>query len=236
MKRWIPNQHGAWAFLVTPILYSSLVSGFHPIHLALLIYWIAIFAFNFYFSLAFKTGKVRKWLPQITTYGMGALIAGFLVISAKTNLLLLAPLLALGFFVNLYFVQNADERNLINDVVAILLSALIGYAATRLVDFQITHSYKIGLIILTGYFIGTVLYVKTMIREKGKPSWLWASYLWHCLFFILTAFQSFWLGLIGVLIFVRSILIPRIGLKPKQVGIIEFAFTLFLLVLLVMNG
>lgn len=32
---------------------------------------------------------------------------------------------------------------------------------------------------LCGYFAGTVLYVKTNIREKGSRAYLWASWLWH---------------------------------------------------------
>lgn len=89
--------------------------------------------------------------------------------------------------------------------------------------------------IVFGYLFGTVLYVKTMIRERGRPGWVVASIGWHA---VATAgatvlAASGKVGWAWPLFFaatvVRAALVPAIATRrrvaPLAVGLLEIAFT-----------
>lgn len=47
MKKYIPNQHGAWAMLVLPFLFGVAASQGQPIHIPLFACWLLIYLFSF---------------------------------------------------------------------------------------------------------------------------------------------------------------------------------------------
>lgn len=59
---------------------------------------------------------------------------------------------------------------------------------------------------LTQY--GSVLFVKTMIREYGKRSCLVASWVWHAALAITGFAVNMWLGVVAVVLLTRSVAIP----------------------------
>lgn len=59
---------------------------------------------------------------------------------------------------------------------------------------------------LTQY--GSVLFVKTMIREYGKRSYLVASWVWHAALAITGFAVNMWLGVVAVVLLTRSVAIP----------------------------
>ena len=73
---------------------------------------------------------------------------------------------------------------------------------------------------LTQY--GSVLVVKTMIRERGKRSYVAASWVWHV---ALDAGRSPYLIVMTVLLLARAVALPvvtrRTTLKPVVTGITE---------------
>lgn len=47
MKKYIPNQHGAWAMLVLPFLFGVAASRGQLIHIPLFVCWLLIYLFSF---------------------------------------------------------------------------------------------------------------------------------------------------------------------------------------------
>lgn len=85
---------------------------------------------------------------------------------------------------------------------------------------------------LTQY--GSVLVVKTMIRERGKRSYVAASWVWHVALLLLAAVpsgRSPYLIAMTVLLLARAVALPvvtrRTTLKPVVTGITE-AFASFI--------
>jgi hypothetical protein len=83
-----------------------------------------------------------------------------------------------------------------------------------------------------GYLFGTVLYVKTMIRERGSTRWLAASVAWHVLLVLAAALADVgwaWPGLFAATL-VRAWLMPRLAatrtVRPLAIGLVEIANTL----------
>lgn len=95
---------------------------------------------------------------------------------------------------------------------------------------------------------GSVLFVKTMIRERGKRSYLLASWGWHAALVVLAALTAlqmapaWWLlALVAAVLLIRAVVMPLVArrrrLKPIAAGLVEmgtsllvFAVVLFLLV------
>ncbi len=86
-----------------------------------------------------------------------------------------------------------------------------------------------------GYFFGTVLYVKTIIRERGNRSWVAASVAWHlgCMiaaFVLPGTLPRFLIASFFALTAARAWLVPFFGpLKGRNfTGIGEFGATVAL--------
>lgn len=235
MHKWIPNQHGAWAMLIAPIVAMMLSVGPTLLQLVLLIGWLSAYCFNYFVGLVAKSwrraDRWKKYQDQLIGYGSIALIAGAVLVSAEPKLLFLAPILLLVFVVNIAAIKLGEERNWINDVLGIALSIVIGGVAGFIVSGEISQNNWKILASHAIYFIGTVWYVKTNIREKGKRSWRALSVGWHTLATVYGFLVAPALGCFFVLTTVRSLVVPNLNWKPKQVGMLEILFTISLLII-----
>lgn len=86
---------------------------------------------------------------------------------------------------------------------------------------------------LTQY--GSVLFVKTMIREYGKRSYLVASWVWRAALAITGFAVNMWLGVVAVVLLTRSVAIPlrfrgQRRPKPMIAGIAEAMFLLLVFI------
>ena len=86
---------------------------------------------------------------------------------------------------------------------------------------------------LFAYFFGTVFYVKTMLRDKGRPGTYASSIAYHAAIDVV----AWWLlgivpGVVGLLLAARAVIVPRLrGPVPtRYVGFGEFGATVLVLV------
>jgi hypothetical protein len=81
------------------------------------------------------------------------------------------------------------------------------------------------------YLVGTVLYVKTTIRERGSAGYRWASLAYHLVVPAVAVVAGWGPAVSGVfgLLLLRAALLPGRRLTPLRVGLIEMAGTLLVL-------
>ena len=79
--------------------------------------------------------------------------------------------------------------------------------------------------VLAAYFVGTVLYVKTMIRERDEPAYHWLSMLFHAFAAVAMVPVSGALVLVFAALAVRAGIMLAFRASPKAVGIGEIAAT-----------
>ena len=84
-------------------------------------------------------------------------------------------------------------------------------------------------VLCLAYFLGTVLFVKTMIRERGNPAYRRWSVGYHLLALAPAAWASPWATVLFAWLLVRAMLLPGRRLNPMRVGLIEFANSALLL-------
>ncbi|XCB30388.1 YwiC-like family protein [Arcanobacterium hippocoleae] len=251
---WFPNYHGAWAMITIPILLGTFydgLAGFRWQHFALWIFWWAGYFAFFAGMLCLKT-RFRRGKKPLIIYGVISAGSGLLVLSAHLYLLIWVPVFAPLIGITIWAAWNRRERGIANDLATVTaaclmlpVSAQLGVNSSN--PGSLSAQIWISAAIVTGYFLGTVFYVKTNIRERKSNGWLAASIVFHALSFTLTctlliAFDSVTifstvLILIWLLILFRAICVPiysrrRCYLSAKTIGFGEFAISLALFIAL----
>ena len=219
-RRFVPPQHGAWAMLVVPYLVGVLLAGWTWVDLPLLGTWLAGYLLSYYVFQALKSRRPARYRQQLTSYATVALPLLAVVVVARPAVLWYAPAYAVLLAVNAWHAWRRRERALGNDLAAVLQSCLMVLVAATVAGVAPTRLLP-AFAATVAYFAGTAFYVKTMIRERGNPSYRRWSIGYHLLALLLTSWLSPVLaGLFGWLL-VRAWVLPRLRLTPLQVGLIE---------------
>jgi hypothetical protein len=202
LRRYLPPQHGAWAMLLVPylaglLLVDSRTGGTAVLLALLLVAWLAAYSLSYYAFQALKSRRPARYRRQLMAYGVVALAAGGLVVAARPVVLVLAPAFAVGIAVNCWYAWRRQERSMVNDLAAVAQSCLVlpavllvaGVVPVDLIRWPVLGS----LAVVVAYFIGTVLFVKTVIRERDSVAFRWASVGFHAALALLT-FAAAWPG------------------------------------------
>jgi hypothetical protein len=90
--------------------------------------------------------------------------------------------------------------------------------------------------LLLAYFAGTVLYVKTMIRDRGDAGRYRLSVTYHVAVCVLAAVASPWLGALFAAFAVRAAVVPKRwpGLTAATIGAGEIVASLTLATMLLL--
>ena len=213
--------------LATPLAVGILASSPRWVHLPLTAFWfLGYFAF-FAAGLWLKAPPRRRpqLVPPLRTYGLTSAAFGALTLVLDPGLIRWAPLFVAPLAVALVASARRDERSLGSGLATSIGSALmvlVAYDAGGGADWQ-----RAWLLtgILAAYFAGTVLYVKTMIRERGDERFHWLSALAHGSATVAMTWVSPWLVLVFALLTIRAAVMPAFRVSPKAVGIGEIIAT-----------
>ncbi|QXT63181.1 YwiC-like family protein [Tessaracoccus palaemonis] len=244
---WVPRQHGAWAMLLVPsIVGVALASRVRPLgwaDLTLCLTWlVGYFAFSAAVLVLKSTPKRRgRHYSALATYGVAAAALGVATLILRgPTLLWWVPVYALLLGPALWWAATRRERSLASGVTTVLASCGL-MAVLRLVPGapQPTASEWALMAIVTLYFVGTVLHVKALIRERNDPTSARRSVAYHATVaaLIVAAIAVGWLGwpwiLFAVALPARAWWMPRAPRRPMQIGLLEVALSVALLALAV---
>jgi hypothetical protein len=230
ISRYIPNQHGAWAMLILPFLFGLAASPKQFIHIPLFVCWFFIYLFSFPVLQWIKTGNSKRYRKPVVIYGAILLPLLASLVWVKPALIWYGVLLLFFFMANMYYAKMKNERALLNDITAILLFCSFIYPVVHIGeggDWTLTTEL---FLLLVCYFIGTALYVKTIIRERKNPRYYYASIIYHLIIVLLAAWIKVFLVIPFLILFIRAIWLPKFELKAKHVGMAEIGFSLMLYV------
>lgn len=244
---WVPNQHGAWAMLVVPFLmgtYLRLRDGEPGWFLVPLFacWMVGYFAFNAASGWLKAPAKRRhQWVKPLAVYGALSAAAGVVTLA-----LVGWPLVgwALAFvpllLPALWLAAQRNERATVGGGLTIAAASLMVPIARHPHVLDALRPEAALTWVVTGlvfaYFFGTVLYVKTNIRERGRPEWMVASVAYHGICAIATVpmafagLASWWWPLFFLLCGLRAWLIPGRHWSAKHIGFLEVGMSTLLLV------
>ncbi len=213
--------------LATPLLVGVLASRPAWVHLPLTAFWfVGYFAF-FAAGLWLKAPPRRRpsLARPLVTYAVGSAVLGGLTLALRPGLIAWAPLFVLPLAIGLWSSWRRDERSLLSGVSTSAGSCLMSVVAYDAGGGTDTRRAWILAGVLAAYFVGTVLYVKTMIRERDEPAHHWLSMMGHAAATIAMAPVSGWLVLVFTVLTIRAAIVPAFRLTPKVVGIGEIVST-----------
>jgi len=207
--------------LATPLLVGILASGPRWVEVPLTAFWFVGYLAFFATGLWLKSGRRARYLPPVRVYAAAAAGLGAVTLVLEPGLARWAPLFVVPLGVGLVASAVRDERSLLSGIstsAGSCLMTLVAYDAGGGTDWA-----RAWLLtgVLAAYFVGTVLYVKTMIRERGVAAYHWLSALGHGAFACAMIPVSPWLVLVFTLLAVRAAVVPAFRLSAKAVGVGE---------------
>ncbi|MCD4557790.1 YwiC-like family protein [Schaalia sp. lx-100] len=270
---WIPDQHGAWPMALIPLFLGIYASEAQSIHLLLSAAWLTAFALFHVTELWAKSAPRRK--KRITPALIFWLIAtgtlGTPLLFLAPTLLLWAPLFLPLVFTAAWGIFKKNSRSLLVRTTTIIASCLMSpvaytlggtwqrtedltHSSTHLAaqwfselagTKQGTYSWLIACI-CAGYFLGTVPYVRSLIRGRGNIRWIITTGLWHILvlctwLFLWMRHYAHWsLVILGCALLARGCVIPLKTqggkpLRPAVIGISEIVFSALLIAALMLS-
>ena len=211
--------------LATPLLVGAIASSPSWVHLPLAAFWfVGYFAF-FATGLWLRSGRRARYWPPVRAYAVAAALLGLLTLALDPGLARWAPLFVIPLGVGLLASARREDRSLWSGVATSAgssLMTLVAYDAGGGTDWQRAWTLT-G--VLAAYLIGTVFYVKTMIRERDEERYHWLSALYHGAVTVAMAWVDGWLVLVFTLLTIRAAVLPAYRLSPTVVGIGEVVAT-----------
>lgn len=237
MSTWVPQQHGAWAMLIVPWVVGVAVGGVAWRQLLLLVAWLL--GYLAYAALGqwlrVPASRRARWQPPLLTFGAATILTGGPLVLLRPDLLRWAPWFAVLLGISLWCSARRADRSWLNDVVTQVAACTMTLVAAGIGSGSATTGTgwlppgagdpraRLAALIVFAYFLGTVFYVKTMIRRRGHTGTYVASVGYHAVVAV-----GGWLlgplpGVVGTLLMARAALVPRRWptAAPAQIGIGE---------------
>ncbi len=228
-RRFIPPQHGAWAMLLVPYVAAVAVAGFRWPDAPLLGAWLAGYLLSYQVFLAVKARRWRRYRTPIVVYAGIAVPLGVLVVVARPAVLAVAPVYLALIAVNAWHARRRRERALLNDLASVAQSCLVMVVVALVAG--VSPWRVAGPLAVTGlYLVGTVLFVKTMIRERDSTGYRRASIGYH----LGALAAAGWVGLpvaaFFAVLLARAVALPGRRVPVRAVGVLEIVNSVLLLV------
>lgn len=211
------------------------IGGFDGGRLWLTGAWLLCYCVQFTAARWLRSRFQRRYLPPVLTYAALLAVAGVPLLAMHPLILVWAPLYAVCAGVSFLCAWLRRERSLWANAAAVIATSMMAYVVYAFDDPDLLGRTGMGLA-LAGTFamtqFGSVLYVKTMIRERRNNRYLAASWIWHAALLALTCAipgRTLPLPIIATALLLRAVAMPllgrRIRIKPVVVGMLEMMFS-----------
>lgn len=223
--------------LVVPFAVGALDAGPSWRQLPLLLTWLAGYFAFFATGLWLRSRRKARYWPPVRAYAVLTAALGLVVVAIEPDLLRWAVVFLPLVAVSLWCSWRRADRSLLNDAVTVLAACLMTVVVaavgthggarstpdlpglTWLPGADRTRPWLLAALLLA-YFAGTVLYVKTMIRDRGDGRRYALSVAYHVVVCLPAAVVNPWLGLLFVALALRSAVVPKWwpGITPAAIG------------------
>ncbi|MER7420647.1 hypothetical protein ABT346_28335 [Micromonospora peucetia] len=132
--------------------------------------------------------------------------------------------------VNVGYARWRRDRSFVNDLAFVAQCGLLGLVVATVAEMPWTGVAGVTFVVL-GYLVGTVLHVKTMIRERDSVRYRWVSWTYHAVAAVAAVlWASVPVAVLFTLLLARAALLAGRRVTPKRVGLVETACALLVLV------
>ncbi|MEW5991433.1 MAG: YwiC-like family protein [Chloroflexota bacterium] len=231
--RWAPQQHGAWAMLLLPLLLGVAASRPDPWQVVL-----GAAALSGYLASAVGQAWFRARRPPalrapFAIYGSTFAVLGLALATAFPALLLAILVIGPAAVVVLGGARPGTRRDLANSLAQVAQALVLVPAAAYVSGTFEAERVVTATAIAAGYLVGTVLVVRSVLRERGNAIFAGLSVGFHAALIVLAVV---WLppayALLAAALTVRAAGLPWLQrrlaggarpLRPIHVGLVEIA-------------
>lgn len=236
-----PEQHGAWAFLVLPLVLGALVSPWTPLLLLLALAWVAAYPMSWAASGLVRARRAQRFRRPFVLWLALAAPPALLLLVARPWLVWVGALYLVALAVNLRYASRNRERALGNDLVLVaecalmvpVVRALAVGEQTWLPPFEELATTRLAVVtaLCVLVLLGSTLHVKSLIRERRDPRFARASRAFAvasvpaalALGAVWGLPAGLWLVPAFVPLAIRSFVVGRRPMRPARIGLIELA-------------
>jgi hypothetical protein len=230
----IPPQHGAWAFLIVPVLCGFAVAGASPAGWLFLVAWVCAYPVGYYLGRAL-TARARRgsWSRLARRERARAIPWAVITAALGLPLALTRPwLLAAAAFLGvlwgfgLVIAARRGERSMANDLmlvaqatVALPLTVAVVTGPSALTG-DLAGATLQATLIIAAYLAGSVLHVKSLLREAGNARFHRVNVAWHAALAVGAGLASLW-WLVGFIPALARTILVRPAMRPGVIGGVE---------------
>lgn len=210
----------------------------------LVLCWLLCYCMQFSTARWLKSRGARRWLKQPVAYGVILCAVGLPFVIVHPVVLMWAPAMVMLAGISFAAAWARRERSLWSNAAVVCASCLMaaltfgyGYVGASGVPGVRGKGLLMGCAFGMAQF-GSVLFVKTMIRERGSKAYLAASWAWHVIALaVAVCTGSMPLTALGLVLLARAIAVPIVAMhhvvRPLHTGLVEFATSMLTCVLIV---
>ncbi|MEK6648484.1 MAG: YwiC-like family protein [Actinomycetota bacterium] len=239
-----PPQHGAWAFLIVPLLLGSFLGSGNWLGLLFSFTWIAAYPFSYFGGRAFLarirrgswTTRARSELRSAIPWALLMLIGAGTLITMRPWIFLPGILIVALWAISIYLSWLGRERGITNDLVLVVLASIAPILMYQVANDErsirhLPHSIWIASFVSLLFFVGSVLHVKALIREAKNRHWHIFSIGFHIavVVAVVPITRSWWLVIPFAAALGRTV-VMKPGLRPGRIGIVELVVSILLII------
>jgi len=240
-RRYVPAQHGAWAFLGLPVLLASVVTPWSWLTLVLASAWVVAYPWSYAALSLVRARRPARFRRPLAVWSAVLVPLVAVLLLARPWLMWVGVGFLALFAVNVRFARRNDERALANDGVFILecsAMVLVTWAVAvgeRSLAPPTVASVPVDVWVLTVVcalvLLGSTVHVKSLLRERRDPRYAAASRRLALASVVLAWGLAVWWGLPSgiwlvvpfVFLAVRALVVGRRPLPPGRIGMVELS-------------
>lgn len=220
--------------LAVPFALGVVAGGPDWVHLPLALVWVVGYLEHHALSVWLRSRFKRRYLPPVRAWAVALAGPGVLVAVLRPDLLPWAGAVVPLLVLSLWCAYRRADRSLGAGLVTVLAACLAlpvaaqAGAGAGAGPGSTTPEVAAWTVVVALYLAGTVFYVKTVIRERGRRGYLVLSVVFHAVAtgavaVTLAAADLSWRGaaVLFALLTVRAAAVPRLHPSPLQVGLAE---------------
>ena len=237
---WLPRQHGAWAMLLLPLLLGVAASRPDPWQLVLLGAALAGYLESATVQAWSKARRAPEYPAPALAYGMSFAVLGLALVVVFPALLIALVIAIPAALVVVRGAQPGTRRDLANSLAQVAQALVLVPSAAWVSGAFEAGRVAVFLAVAAAYLVGTVLVVRSVLRERGNDAFAAVSVGFHAaliipaLVFLPAAYAVLATALAG-----RAASLPLLQrrwaaggrpLRPIHVGLVEIAASLGVIV------
>lgn len=227
--------------LAVPLLLGVAASRPDPWQIVLAVAAVAGYLASATAQAWLRARRRPSFRPSLIVYGGVASAAGLVLVIGHPALLLSIVVLGPATAIVMTGARPGTPRDLANSFAQTAMALVLLPAAAYVSgDFDGPTVIR-SLVVAGGYLVGSVLTVRSVLRERGNPVYFWISVCYHAAVVVLLAVTAGWpYALYGAGLLARAIALPvmerqRAGtpraLRPVQVGVVEIVASTIIVIL-----